>query len=147
MTQNKNLKKTKLVETYYSEKSRRDRRLQKSKFFPAIVTILREIIMRSYWLLRGYEKGKEGYYLKDNIRYIYQRWSHGRQATGKYALKLKLKLTENELKNRTIFKFKNGDVAAVECYDWDESMQTNEIPNPDSMSVSVNKKDVYNWIN
>ena len=88
-SKNKNLKKTKLVETYYSEKSRRDRRLQKSKFFPAIVTILREIIMRSYWLFRGYEKGKEGYYLKDNIRYIYQRWSHGRQATGKYALKLK----------------------------------------------------------
>jgi len=49
--------------------------------------------------------------------------------------------------NRTIFKFKNGDVAAVECYDWDESMQTNETPNPDIISVSVNKKDVYNWIN
>ncbi|MBO83368.1 MAG: hypothetical protein CL506_03270 [Actinobacteria bacterium] len=88
-SKNKNLKKAKLVETYYSEKSRRGRRLQESKFFPAIVAILRQLLMRSYWFLRGYKKGKEGYYLKDTIRYIYQRWSHGRQATGKYTLRLK----------------------------------------------------------
>ena len=48
---------------------------------------------------------------------------------------------------RTVFNFGNGDVAAVECYDWDESMQKGDPPNPDIISVSINKKDLYNWLN
>ena len=88
-SKNKNLKGVKLAETYYSEKSRREARLQKSKFFSAITEILRQLLMRSYWFLRNYKKGKEGYYLKDTIRYIYRRWSHGSQATGRHVLKLK----------------------------------------------------------
>jgi len=86
---NKNFKRVNLVKTYFSEKSRREIRTQQSKFFPAITAILRELLMRSYGFLRGYEKGKEGYYLGDTIRYIYRRWSHGNKATGRYTLKLK----------------------------------------------------------
>ena len=48
---------------------------------------------------------------------------------------------------RTVYKFSNGDIIAIECYDWHESYQTEDLPNPDILSLSINRKDVYSWIN
>ena len=49
---------------------------------------------------------------------------------------------------RTIYKFKNGDLIAIECYDFDESFQKDYgYQNPDAFNISFNKKELYLWIN
>ena len=49
---------------------------------------------------------------------------------------------------RSTYKFKNGDLIAIECYDFDESFQNNYgYQNPDSLNISFNKKQLYSWIN
>ena len=48
---------------------------------------------------------------------------------------------------RTSYEFTNQDIIAVECYDWDESMQKSDPPNPDILSLSINTKELFSWIN
>ena len=48
---------------------------------------------------------------------------------------------------RTSYEFSNQDIIAVECYDWDESMQKGNPPNPDILSISINTKELFSWIN
>ena len=48
---------------------------------------------------------------------------------------------------RTYYNFENQDVIAVECYDWHESMQKGNPPNPDILSLSINTKELFSWIN
>jgi len=48
---------------------------------------------------------------------------------------------------RISYEFSNQDIIAVECYDWDESMQKGNPPNPDILSVSINTKELFSWIN
>ena len=49
---------------------------------------------------------------------------------------------------RTTYEFKNGDLIAIECYDYDESFQKNYgYQNPDALNISFNKKQLYSWIN
>ena len=44
--------------------------------------------------------------------------------------------------------FINGDLIAIECYDFDKSFQKNYgYQNPDSLNISFNKKQLYSWIN
>ncbi|MDC0037271.1 hypothetical protein OAJ30_01185 [Alphaproteobacteria bacterium] len=49
--------------------------------------------------------------------------------------------------DQTQYQLTNGDVILIECYDYDESVQKNEFPNPDSLAVSINKKEIYSWLN
>ena len=48
---------------------------------------------------------------------------------------------------RISYEFTNQDIIAVECYDWDESMQKGDPPNPDILSLSINTKELFSWIN
>mgnify|MGYP001359050700 CR=1 FL=1 len=49
---------------------------------------------------------------------------------------------------RTVYKFKNGDRIAFECYDFDETFQKDYgYQNPDGFDTSFNRKELYLWIN
>ena len=49
---------------------------------------------------------------------------------------------------RSTYEFINGDLIAIECYDYDKSFQKNYgYQNPDSLNISFNKKQLYLWIN
>ena len=48
---------------------------------------------------------------------------------------------------RTYYSFENEDIIAVECYDWHESMQKSNPSNPDILSLSINTKELFSWIN
>ena len=53
----------------------------------------------------------------------------------------------NSIMRRIYYSFENQDIIAVECYDWHESMQKGSPPNPDSLSLSINTKELFYWIN
>lgn len=48
---------------------------------------------------------------------------------------------------RISYELMNQDIIALECYDWDESMQKGNPPNPDILSLSLNRKELFSWIN
>ena len=48
---------------------------------------------------------------------------------------------------RISYEFMNQDIIALECYDWDESMQRGNPPNPDILSLSLNREELFSWIN
>ena len=63
-------------------------------------------------------------------------------------LKIKYDPSGKSYLKRIIYKFNNGDRIAMECYDFDESFQKDSnYPNPDTFSISFNKKELYLWIN
>ncbi len=53
----------------------------------------------------------------------------------------------NSIIKRTYYSFENQDIIAVECYDWHESMQKSNPSNPDILSLSINTKELFSWIN
>ena len=69
--------------------------------------------------------------------------------TNKYSAEelMKRDLSGKSIMKRTSYKFTNQDIIAVECYDWDESMQKSDPPNPDILSISINTKELFSWIN
>ena len=69
--------------------------------------------------------------------------------TNKYSAEelMKQDLSGKSIMKRTSYKFTNQDIIAVECYDWDESMQKSDPPNPDILSISINTKELFSWIN
>ena len=69
--------------------------------------------------------------------------------TNKYSAEelMQQDLSGKSIMKRTSYKFTNQDIIAVECYDWDESMQKSDPPNPDILSLSINTKELFSWIN
>lgn len=60
---------------------------------------------------------------------------------------LGLDTSGQSIMKRTYYSFENQDIIAIECYDWHESMQKGSPPNPDSLSLSINTKELFYWIN
>ena len=60
---------------------------------------------------------------------------------------MKQDLSGKSIMKRTSYKFTNQDIIAVACYDWDESMQKSDPPNPDILSLSLNREELFSWIN
>ena len=48
---------------------------------------------------------------------------------------------------RISYEFINQDIIAFECYERDESMQSGNPPNPDILSLSLNREELFSWIN
>ena len=48
---------------------------------------------------------------------------------------------------RVTYKFKNQDIIALECYDWDKTYQRSTGGHPDIFSMSVNTRELFDWIN
>ena len=69
--------------------------------------------------------------------------------TNKYSAEelMKQDLSGKSIMKRTSYKFTNQDIIAVACYDWDESMQKSDPPNPDILAISINTKELFSWIN
>ena len=65
--------------------------------------------------------------------------------TNKYSAEelMQQDLSGKSIMKRTSYKFTNQDIIAVECYDWDESMQKSDPPNPDILSISINTKELF----
>ena len=107
----------------------------------------RNFIIQAIYGVKLYEKDIDKCYKQQNE--IISELENLFKNLKKYSEEIPLGLDTSgqSILKRTYYSFENQDIIAVECYDWHESMQKGSPPNPDSLSLSINTKELFYWIN
>ena len=108
----------------------------------------KNFIIQAIYATKTYENNVEECFAR--LKKITKHYDENFKSLKKKSEKLKILYDPSgkSYMKRVVYKFKNSDRIAIECYDFDETFQKDYgYQNPDALNISFNRKELYLWIN